>query len=277
MVSAAGRAAPRRRGGQPGNKNALKHGFYSPGFNPTEQEDLEALAGQVDLSDEIAMMRVIMRRVFEQAGECADLGEWSAALGALGAAASRMAGLLRTQKILAGGGSGLPLHFLAEPESSNRSTAESAGGPKYRHFEQRQEFFTWLVGDLARLVIRWRALAGGGTGSSGVDVDTQIQVTGADLSARDNAALGVAFSTVVSALGELRDRGMIDDVEYLRLAYRFAGEVADVEALLERGHKAGKVKDLNPGDDKGSGAAPVAGSGKVNTETGDTKKLPRIE
>lgn len=105
MVSAAGRAAPRRRGGQPGNKNALKHGFYSPGFNPTEQEDLEALAGQVDLSDEIAMMRVIMRRVFEQAGECADLGEWSAALGALGAAASRMAGLLRTQKILAGGGS----------------------------------------------------------------------------------------------------------------------------------------------------------------------------
>lgn len=110
-----------------------------------------------------------------------------------------------------------------------------------------------------------------------MDVDTQIQVTGADLSARDNAALGVAFSTVVSALGELRDRGIIDDAEFLRLAYRFAGEVADVESLLERGRKAGKVKDLNPGNDKGGGSGPVAGSGKVNTETGETKKLPRIE
>lgn len=106
MVQATGRGAPRRRrGGQPGNKNALKHGFYSPGFDPTEQEDLEALAGEVTLTDEITMMRVIMRRVFDQVGDCSDLGEWSAALGALGAAASRMAGLLRTQKILAGGGS----------------------------------------------------------------------------------------------------------------------------------------------------------------------------
>lgn len=38
-------------------------------------------------------------------------------------------------------GSGNPLHFLAEPESATRTTAEAAGGPTFRHYEQRQKFF----------------------------------------------------------------------------------------------------------------------------------------
>lgn len=58
-----------------------------------------------DLSGEIAMMRVVIRRVFEHVDNCGDILEWSAALGSLGAASTRLAGLLRTQKLLAGGGS----------------------------------------------------------------------------------------------------------------------------------------------------------------------------
>ena len=115
-------------------------------------------------------------------------------------------------------GAGLPLHFLSEPEASNKSTAESAGGPTYRHFEQRQEFFTWLVGDVARVAVRRRALLDGR-----LKPDTQIQFTGADLSARDNASLAVAASTVTAALTDLRDRLIIDDAEMLRMVYRFAG------------------------------------------------------
>ena len=135
---------------------------------------------------------------------------------------------LALKKMIAAGAC-LPLHFLAEPESSNKSTAESAGGPTYRHFEQRQEFFTWLIGDLARVAARRRALV-----DPAVRPDARIQVTGADLSARDNAELAGALAAVVGALGSLRDRRLIDDAELLRVAYRFAGEVADVEALLER-------------------------------------------
>lgn len=136
-------------------------------------------------------------------------------------------------KKMVAAGAGLPLHFLAEPESSNRSTAESAGGPTYRHFEQRQEFFTWMVSDLARVAVRRRAVV-----DSGVKEDTQLQVTGADLSARDNAALAGALHTAAQALGILRDRQLIDDPEYLRLVYRFAGEVADVNTLLDRARGA---------------------------------------
>ncbi len=98
-------AGIRKRGGQPGNKNALKHGFYSPGFRPNEAADLEEVAGDIHLTDEISMMRVIIRRVFERAEECAGLEEWSMLLGSLGSASTRLAGLLRTQKLLDGGGS----------------------------------------------------------------------------------------------------------------------------------------------------------------------------
>jgi hypothetical protein len=164
---------------------------------------------------------------------------------------------LALKKMIASG-SGLPLHFLAEPEGSNRTTAESAGGPTYRRFEQRQEFFTWLVGDLLRVVVARRAMV-----DSRVKVDAKITVQGADLSARDNAALAVAASTVSSAFTELRDRGMIDDKEYLRLVYRFLGEVVDLDQVLANGAKAGTVKDLNPHNNKedqggGGGNAPAA-------------------
>jgi hypothetical protein len=58
-----------------------------------------------------------------------------------------------------------------------------------------------------------------------VRVDDKITVQCADLSAWENAAQAVASSMVSSAFTELRDRGMIDDKEYLRLVYRFLGEV----------------------------------------------------
>jgi hypothetical protein len=179
---------------------------------------------------------------------------------------------LSLKKMIAAG-AGLPLHFLAEPEGSTRTTAESAGGPTYRRFEQRQEFFVWLVGDLLRVVIERRRLV-----DSSVKADARVVVRGADLSARDNAALAVAASTVVSAFQSFRDRGLIDDLELMRLAYRFLGEVVDLEALLAAGKKASFVLDKNPAAAAGGGAAggvdrvgrgAAAGAVKVDQDTGD--------
>jgi hypothetical protein len=56
--------ANRKRGAQPGNLNALKHGFYSRSFLDLENTDLEAMLAQ-DLESEIAMLRVVVRRAFE--------------------------------------------------------------------------------------------------------------------------------------------------------------------------------------------------------------------
>ena len=54
----------RKRGGQPGNLNALKHGFYSRLFREPEIADLDTLAmlesvGVDDLRGEVVMMRPI--------------------------------------------------------------------------------------------------------------------------------------------------------------------------------------------------------------------------
>ncbi len=38
-------------------------------------------------------------------------------------------------------GVALPLHFLAEPESTTRTTAESAGLAVFKHLEQRQQMY----------------------------------------------------------------------------------------------------------------------------------------
>jgi hypothetical protein len=136
-------------------------------------------------------------------------------------------------KKMVAAGSGNPLHFLAEPEGATRTTAESAGGPTFRHYEQRQLYFLWLLEDLTKVVLRRAALV-----DSKIDPKAEISIKGTDISARDNAALATAASTITAAMGVLRDRGMIDDSEYLRMVYRFAGEVSDVEDLLEKGKKA---------------------------------------
>lgn len=151
-------------------------------------------------------------------------------------------------------GAGLPLHFLAEPESATRTTAEASGGPTFRHLQQRQEYFLWLLEDLARVVLRRRKFF-----ERGVNPEAPVTATGTDISARDNTALAKAAATAISAFGNLRDRGLIDDAELLRVAYRFAGEAVDLEELLSRGREAPET-GREPED-------PIKGGGPTAEET----------
>jgi hypothetical protein len=95
-------SSKRSRGAQPNNTNAVKHGFYSRQFQHLESSDLD-IALLNGLDDEIALLRVIIRRVFEYTNSAdQNLETWSTALGTLGSAATRLAHLLRTQKLLGG-------------------------------------------------------------------------------------------------------------------------------------------------------------------------------
>jgi len=130
-------------------------------------------------------------------------------------------------------GAGLPLHFLAEPEDSTRTTAEAAGGPAFRRLEQRQQFFLRLVETLARAALaRWVAVHPLSRLPNAAGA--QIDVRGADLTSRDNGELARAAAETLKAWLPLVDRGLLPPDELLRLAYRFAGEVADVDDLLHR-------------------------------------------
>lgn len=116
-------------------------------------------------------------------------------------------------------GAGLPMHFLAEPESATRTTAESSGGPTFRHYQQRQRFFLWMVQDLLRIALRRRAMV-----DHRVDPEAPLEVLGADISARDNQSLSDSAQRAAAAFLPLHEKGLINDEELLRVIYRFAGE-----------------------------------------------------
>jgi hypothetical protein len=93
----------RKRGAPARNINALKHGFYARQFKAEELGDLDLLleaGSQTNLIDEIAMLRITIRRTLELANGVEDVEVAIKWLGVLGASATRIAGLLRTQQIL---------------------------------------------------------------------------------------------------------------------------------------------------------------------------------
>ena len=93
----------RKRGGQPGNTNALKHGFYTKNFSLAERQGLQAAEGVV-LGNEISLLRVLIRRFAEQiqASQGVSINESAQHLDVISEAMLRLASLLRTDKMLGG-------------------------------------------------------------------------------------------------------------------------------------------------------------------------------
>ncbi len=159
---------------------------------------------------------------------------------------------LALKKMIAAG-AGIPLHFLAEPESSTRTTAEAAGGPTYRHYEQRQRYFLWVVEDVLRVVLARR-----GKLDRRIPSGVPLAVSGADISSRDNVSLAMAATQISAIFQDMRDRGLVDDRELLRMIYRYAGEPADVEGLLADGAGAPQVAEGFKGMEMERRSRPVA-------------------
>lgn len=164
---------------------------------------------------------------------------------------------LALKKMIASG-VGIPLHFLAEPESSTRSTAEASGGPTYRKFQQRQLFFQYLLKDLLSIVIERHNHA------AAEQLATDFEVHPGDLSGRDNVALAMAGSNITSAFETLYDLGAVSREEMVRVLYRFIGEEGDPKEIVE----AGTGQDARKA---GVGKARKGKMPKVDTETGDLK------
>jgi hypothetical protein len=95
--------ARKKRGGQPGNTNALKHGFYSKNFSLAERRGLTAFEGVV-LGDEIALLRVLIHRYASQIQAAPALAPLETAhhLSVISQAMLRLGSLLRTDHLLGG-------------------------------------------------------------------------------------------------------------------------------------------------------------------------------
>lgn len=93
--------SPRKRGAPPGNLNALKHGFYSRQLKPMRKDGPidSGAADALNLGDEIAMLRLFIRRVIHMGAEVEDLEAAIALLRVLCLATTTLTRLLKTQQL----------------------------------------------------------------------------------------------------------------------------------------------------------------------------------
>jgi hypothetical protein len=90
----------RKPGAPKGNRNAKKHGLYSQIYSEQDLEDIAAIAAATDLSDEIALLRVLIRNV---ALEGAGTMQAPELLSAISRACGRLTQMLKAQHVLTGG------------------------------------------------------------------------------------------------------------------------------------------------------------------------------
>lgn len=125
---------------------------------------------------------------------------------------------LAIKKMIAGG-FGSPLHWLAEPESSTRTTAEAAGTPTFRTLEEEQYDFFDMLTSMARVACEVRARY-----EKTVKPNAKIWIEGNDITERDNALMAMALQRAFFPMAEMYDRELIDEQELMTQAYKMMGE-----------------------------------------------------
>ena len=130
-------------------------------------------------------------------------------------------------------GSGLPMHYLSEPESATRTTAEAAGTPTFKRFKRRQQFLVHAVYNILQVALEVRR-----THDSRIPRRPVIKVIVPDITERDNATLGMAVQRVTAAFIPLYNAKKITARELIRLVYKFLAEappdeIPDEESLID--------------------------------------------
>jgi hypothetical protein len=150
-------------------------------------------------------------------------------------------------KRMVAAGIGFPLHWLAEPEGSTRTTAEAAGTPSFKTLKDLQNTFLDMLVSLVKIALEIRKRY-----EPRIRTDVEIHARGADITERDNANLALAASRIMPVVSELFDRNGIDENEFLRLVYRMAGEVYDPDKSVPTMLKAPLKQAQQPGTQPGA-------------------------
>jgi 3-oxoacyl-[acyl-carrier-protein] synthase III len=147
------------------------------------------------------------------------------------------------------------VHYIAEPESSTKTTAEAAGTPTFRGLEQTQPYFLDILTELAQIAVQHRKLF-----DRRVNPESKIEAVGPDITERGNSLLALAVSRIYPAFSELYDREGISADEFLRIVYRMAGEtiVHGLSSTVQM-----KCRPLKP----------VSSAAQPNGKTGSTAAL----
>jgi predicted transcriptional regulator len=140
-------------------------------------------------------------------------------------------------------GAGIPLHFMSEGESATKATAAFMGGPTFRHYRSRQEYFCHILCDIISQAYR---LSGKRYYS-----DLRLKVTVTDIEERDNKVMAESAKTIVEALSAMKAQGWVTDEIAISLAFKFAGEILSQEEIKRILEKAPEQESAGEEEEEG--------------------------
>lgn len=103
----------RGRGGQPGNTNALRHGFYAAHFKDHDLQSLSLIHDHIDLNSEINMLRIAVDRVLDSFHSELDFNDFIALFNIIVRASGRIGQLIKVQKLIESDSNGPSKELLA--------------------------------------------------------------------------------------------------------------------------------------------------------------------
>ena len=162
---------------------------------------------------------------------------------------SESARLLRNHVL---GGSTTPEHWFGGGGDVNRAAASEMGEPTFKIYTGRQNFLKLMLEEIGRFVL-WRAAETGGTTPDWSEDKWQVTAVFPELVNRDVTKFAAAMGSVVSAVIQMIDAGLLTEETALKLvadvAQRF-GQDFDAKTELENARKehAKRKKDRDSED-----------------------------
>src|SRR5579884_48410 len=133
----------------------------------------------------------------------------------------------RAIKLMVAMGAGIPEHYLASGENSNRATATEMALPTVKKYKRRQDHFGYVLTRILSRVVQEKQ----SRGLLPAGIDTSISFTFPDIDTDDNLALGQASFYTSRALAIAKAQGWVTDETAAHLFFESLG--VDINARQE--------------------------------------------
>jgi hypothetical protein len=155
---------------------------------------------------------------------------------------------------------GKPLHYLAEPESATRTTAEAAGTPTFRNLAQIQKAYKRALTKLAKIAVTMRKRY-----DNRVRPDAKIIINAPDITEKDNSNLALAMNRTWPVAMDMYDRTLIDERELMKIIFKMGGETFD-DTQPRTGLRKPLVEKTPPGNTPDNPSEPDPGEPEEGAE-----------
>jgi hypothetical protein len=154
----------------------------------------------------------------------------------------------RALRLAIAAGANVALHYMGEGEAVNYATAREMGEPTARFYTERQNALCSLLLDMCKVAYQRKVATGLAKPPAKEDYKLIASVT--ETARADNQVLAEAALNIVTALGQMKAYGWVDDQTAVRLAFKFAGEAIsqdEIESIIREAEPI-PMPDVPAGD-----------------------------